>query len=319
MLPLCPFINSTSSMIKLAAIISLLVICFIGNELSAQEVSSGKTLVIGKVSDSPKKHLQSLKLMADYLAAHMQDLGYTKGKVLLARSKQELARQLQQGDVDLVTETAFSAIYLQAEAGAEPILRKWKKGIAEYHSVIFVRKDSGINNLQDLKGKTIAFEDANSTSAYYLPAYALINAGLNLEQLSTPREKASADFVGYVFSKQEINTSVWVHKGRVDAGALSNIDWQKKSHMPESFHPDLKIIHKSISIPRAIEVLRKELPIAVKARIKMLLLNIDKDPDGYDALKSYQKTRKFDQLNEQTWDSLNKINDLLKIVDGVTQ
>lgn len=304
MLLRCPFIKTTNAInIKLAVVIMLLVISFTSHELSAQEVANGptgKTLVIGKVSGSPKKHLQSLKLLADYLVAHMQDLGYTKGKVLLSRSKQELARQLQQGKIDLVTETPFATIYLLAEAGVEPISRKWKKGIAEYHSVIFVRKDSGINSLQDLKGKTIAFDTINSTIAYYIPAYDLITAGLKLEQLSSPREKAGAGFVGYIFSKQDINSSLWVHKGRVDAGAISNLDWHKNDHMPDSFHPDLKIIHRSISVPRAIEVLRKGLPLAVKARIKMLMLNIDKDPDADEIFKSYQQTRNSDEPGEQT-------------------
>ncbi|MCG6200061.1 phosphate/phosphite/phosphonate ABC transporter substrate-binding protein [Psychromonas antarctica] len=324
MLPMCPFLNTTNAMInfKLAAIITLLVICFMPHNLSAQEASNktiGKTLVIGKVSGSPKKHLKSLKLLANYLVSHMQDLGYTKGKVLLSRSEQELARHLQQGEIDLVTETPFSTMYLLAEAGVEPILRKWKKGIAEYHSVIFVRKDSGINRLQDLKGKTIAFEDPNSTVAYYIPAYDLITAGLNLEQLNSPREKAKTDFAGYIFSQQVINTSLWVHKGRVNAGAMSNLDWQKNDRMPDSFHPDLKIIHRSISIPRAIEVLRKGLPFAVKARIKILMLNIDKDPDADEILRSYQQTRNFDELNGQTLSRSNKVDKRLNIVDEATQ
>lgn len=315
------FTKSRNPIIKLAAILTLLVIASLPHGLCAQEYSvepTGKTLVIGKVSQSPKKHIQSLKLMADYLASHMHDLGYTKGKVLVSRNKEDLAEQLRLGKVDLVTETAFSAIYLQNKAGAEPILRKWKKGVAEYHSIIFVRKDSGINNLQDLKGKTIAFEDANSASAYYLPAAALIGAGLNLQQLSSPREKAGAEFLGYVFSKQEINTSIWVAKGRVDAGALSNLDWQKNDHMPESFRSDLKIIHTTSSIPRAIEVVRKTLPEEVKARIKTLMLNMDKDPDGYEPLRRYQKTRKFDPLSEETLKNLHKMDALLKIVDGAT-
>ena len=79
---------------------------------------TGKTLVLGKATAKPDKQSKALQMMADYLVAHIHDLGYTKGKLLLSRSKKELARHLQQGKVDLVTETAFSAMYLQAEAGA---------------------------------------------------------------------------------------------------------------------------------------------------------------------------------------------------------
>ena len=320
MQPLLSFIQKSKR--RFLTVVLILAASFLPYQLIAQEVATGqagKTLVLGKISTSPHKHLKSLQSMADYLVSHMHDLGYSHGKVLLTPDKQGLARNLRQGKVDLITETAFSTMYLHEAAGAEPILRKWKKGIAEYHSVIFVRKDSGINNLDDLKGKTIAFEDSNSTSAYYLPAYELLMAGLQLEQLNSPRDKARANFIGYVFSKQEINTSVWVHKGRTDAGALSNIDWQKNDHMPESFHADLKIIHHSLPIPRALESLRNDLPNAVKARIKQLLLAMDKDPAAYQVLHDYQKTRKFDLLTGQTWQDLIDINQRLNIVDRATQ
>jgi len=46
-------------------------------------------------------------------------------------------------------------------------LRSWKGGAAEYWSVILTERRSGINSLQDLLGKIIAFEDAGSTSAYF--------------------------------------------------------------------------------------------------------------------------------------------------------
>lgn len=304
------------------AILFLTVLSFIAIPLSAQnntEQQTGKVFVIGKVGASPKKDIKALQPMANYLAMHMQDLGYNKGSVFIARNKEELVRALQSNKVDLVTETAFSTMYLRKETGSQPILRKWKKGIAEYHAIIFVRKDSGINNLQDLKGKTIAFEDPNSTSAYYLPAYDLLMQGLQLEQLSSPKETPYGESVGYIFSKQEINTSVWVHKGRVDAGAISNLDWDKNENMPTSFHPDLKIIHNTFALPRAIESVRHSLPDEVKERIKLLLLNIDKNEDAYSILQKYHSTRKFDQFDQQTMDSLERVNEVLSIVDQATQ
>jgi phosphonate transport system substrate-binding protein len=55
---------------------------------------------------------------------------------------------------------------LKEDAGAEPLLQEWKKGVAEYKTVFFVRKDSGITSFKALVGKKIPFEDAGSTSAF---------------------------------------------------------------------------------------------------------------------------------------------------------
>ena len=44
-----------------------------------------------------------------------------------------------------------------------------------YKSQIITRKDSGINSLKDLNGKSFAFTDPASTSGYILPSKLLQN------------------------------------------------------------------------------------------------------------------------------------------------
>ena len=55
------------------------------------------------------------------------------------------------------------------QAGAYPILGEVYGGNAYYTSRIFVRKDSGIKNLKQLRGKSIAFVDPISSSGYVYP------------------------------------------------------------------------------------------------------------------------------------------------------
>ncbi len=117
------------------------------------------TLVIGRVSNNPKKHFKRLKPMVDYVVSHLKDLGITRGSVLMAKNNRQLIQYLKEGKLDWVTETVFSALIFSEETGAEIIARRWRKGVPEYFSVFFTRKDSGIASLGDLKGKTIVFED----------------------------------------------------------------------------------------------------------------------------------------------------------------
>lgn len=275
---------------------------------------SKKTLVIGKVSDNPKKHYRYLKPMVDYVVNNMKDLGIEEGKVLMARDNRQMINYLRQGKVDWVTETPFSAVIFQDKAGAEVLLRKWKKGVPNYHTVFFTRKDSGINKLEDLSGKTIAFEDPGSSSAFYIPAAELIDKGLKITQLATPRESPPEDVLGYVFSGEEINTSVWVYKGLVSAGAFNNLDWNKDNHLPENYKSKLKIFHTTQSFPRAIELVNSKLANVYKKRLKKLLLNAHNDADAKFALRAYQKTLKFDEIDAEGMAGLKEARRLGEIV-----
>jgi len=273
-----------------------------------------KSIVIGCVSDNPKKNYKKFKPMADYLAAHLKDLGIVEGRILLAADADQLVRYMREGKVDLVSESAFMASYLRDNAGAEPLLLAWRKGVPKYHTVFFVRTDSGINTLADLNGKTIAFEDMRSTSAYMIPASILLREGLQLVQLDSPRDTPPPDKVGYVFSGEEINSTMLVHKGIVHAAAFSNLDWASDDDLPKAIREDMKIIYKTNSFPRAVEIVRKDLDPDIKQRIKTLLLDAHKHPDVAPILKSYRKVTQFSLLDESDHSGLDEVAKLAAMV-----
>ena len=286
--------------------------CFAAD--SKEAYSRKHTLVIGKVSSNPKKHYAYIKPILDYVVQNMGDIGIKQGKVLLVKDNKQMIRYIKRGKVDWITETPFSAVIFEEKSGAEMLLRKWKKGVPEYHTVFITRKNSGINSLEKLKGKTIAFEDPGSTTAFYVPFSVLKEKGFDLEELETPREKPGASNVGYVFARQEINMSTWVHKGLVAAAAYSNLDWIKEDHTPKAFKKDLRIFHKTRSFPRAIELVRKDLDPKIKQRLKDILLNAHNDPKAKTALRRYQKTTKFDELDERAKAGMEEVRKILRIV-----
>lgn len=271
-------------------------------------------LVIGKVSDNPKKHYDYLKPMVEYAVSKMGDLGITRAEVLMAPSNEVMIEYLRSGRVDWVTETPFSAVVFRNEAGAELLLRKWKKGVPRYGTVFAVRTDSGITSLGELTGHTIAFEDEGSSSSFFVPAAELIAAGLRLVQLESPRDEVPPDAVGYVFSHEEINSSIWLYRGIVDAAAFNDIDWEKEDHVPASCREDLRIIHATPPIDRAIELVRADLDPAIRDRLRDILLHAHEDPDATDALWSYQQTARFDELGTESVTGLESIEESLRIV-----
>lgn len=270
-----------------------------------------RTLVIGKVSSDPRKHYRYLKPMVDYVAAHMKDLGIAKGDVLMARDNAQMIDYLKQGKVDWVTETAFPALLYEHHKAAEILLRKWKKDAAEYYTVFFARKDGPIHSLPDLKGRVLVLEDPGSTTAFFDPLMCLIENNLAVQKLDSFKQRPAPDKVGYVFSRQEINSSVWVHKGLVDAGAFNNQDWDKSDHMYKNIRDGMKIIHRSEPIPRAFELVRADLDPSVKERLKAVLLKAHRDRNAQKALREYQSTRQFDEMDLNSIRALRALREAL--------
>ena len=274
-----------------------------------------RTLVIGKVSSNPKKHYRYLKPIAEYAVRHMHDLGIDRVKVLMAKNNRQMIRYLKQGKVDWVTETVFSAVEFEQAAGAEILLLKWKKGVATYNTVFIARKGTGINQLQDLKDKIITLQDKGSSTGFFIPMALMMDVGLELVELQSPREKPPRGTVGYVFAKEEINMSTWVHKGVVDAAAYANLDWEKEDHTPKSFKQNMYIFHQSEEFPRALELVRKDLRPEIKQRLKSVLLAANDDPDAKAALKAYQKTRRFDEIGDDVKFGIKRARSILKTID----
>jgi phosphonate transport system substrate-binding protein len=292
----------------------LISIGFLVSYASAE--GAGKTLVIGRISNNPSKNYQELKPLLDYVVGHMADVGITQGSVILVKDQKEMIQMLNDGKIDWATKGVFQAILSNEQAGAEIFLRSWREGVATYYSVIFARKDSGVKSLGDLKGKKIAFQDRNSTTAYFVPAALLKNAGYQLLELPSPRENPPADKIGYAFAGDELSISTWVHRGLTQAGAYHNQNWASPETNPDAMKKDLKIIYQSKPLPRIIEVVRKDLDPKIKNRLKQILLKAHEDPAAKEALSKYgPRTAKFDEFLGEAKEGLEEAKKLMQYMD----
>ena len=273
-----------------------------------------RTIVVGRVSDDPKKHFSRLEKMATYLAQQLGDLGIDTGKVVLARNANSMTRLLREGKVDFISETPFSAIQFIEEGGAELLLREWKKGVAAYRTVFYSRKEDGVTSLADLRGKKVAFEDPGSTTAFLVPLAMLRLEGLDAVELSSIRDEPPADKVGYAFARSELNMALWVTRGIADAGAFSNLDWDDFSRTPNKPKQALRIFQSSKPIMRSVLLVRGGLQPEVKARIKEILLNMHTVPEGKDILNAYDKVKKYDEIEGEAAASLAHVRRMVAAV-----
>lgn len=264
-------------------------------------------LVLGRISDDPRRHYEQLQPLLDYVVPRMRSVGITEGRVLMARDPQQMMSYLRRGKVDWVTETPGTGLLLADRAGARPLLLTERSGAREYRSVVFTRRDSGITSLPQLLGKTIAFQSPSSTSAYLVPAMALRDQGLPMSLMVSPLEEADAGSLGYVFANTDANLAAWVHKGLVDAGGFSDQDWASLQRVSEAFRRDLVIIHTTEPVPRAMELVSAGMSPEVAERLKQVLLGASADPQARDALRQFFRTTGFYEADVGTQARLEQL------------
>ena len=269
-----------------------------------------KTIHLGLVSNKPRErieeHLDLINYIASKLGPHM------KGKVVVASDPEQMAKLIQEKEVDLYLESAYPTFLINEQTGAKLLLRRWKEGVAEYRTLLLTKSDSGIARLRDLLGKIIALEDPGSTSGYFLPKAFLIKRGFKLVEKSSFLDPVSSQEIGYVFSHGSEKTIInWVLLRKVAAGALNSSDFDK---LGEKRKRELSILAETETLPRHLLSVRKDLDSALTQRLKDILLTMHQDEAGQKALKKADKTSKFDLLPDGEEMVYQKIRELFRVV-----
>ncbi|MCP4366429.1 MAG: phosphate/phosphite/phosphonate ABC transporter substrate-binding protein [Planctomycetes bacterium] len=289
-----------------------IVLCLIPPAVSySQEPSQKNVLTMGKVTRKVDKWHKRMESIVNYLVPRLSDMGIERGGILLAKDNSAGIKLLRDGKLDIAFETPFSACLYKVEANATPILLVNRQDVVEYNSIVFARKDSGIRSLEDLKGRSIAFEDPGSTSAYFLPKISMLAAGVELFKMDSLDSPVPEDKVGYVFAGEELNISTWVYHKKVAAGALSDRDWSDQEDNPESYRREFEIVHETRKVPRMLVIAREGLDKRLVERIKEELLNMHKTEEGREAL-SGSKIDRFALLLGSSEDALEPIEELLR-------
>jgi phosphonate transport system substrate-binding protein len=283
-------------------------LAFILLALALPSFAEGKEFRLGVISDKPVGRINQYGPLARYVAKDLEKFGVTGGKMVIAKNSKAMAEKIRKGEVDVIFESAFAVIELREEAGIIPRLLIWKKGSSEYHSVIFVRKESPIQNLNDLKGKTIVFEDPLSTSAYLLPKADLRRTGLTVLPLGD--KKGSAETVRFVFGEEETNQAFFVLQKRTDAGAFSSDDWRE---LPVREKNELRVIHESQPVLRYIAAFNPALPTDLSDAIASILIRMSSEPEGTKILKE-ARIGQIEELSDRDRRSLVEVQELIRLL-----
>lgn len=271
---------------------------------------TGETLRLGIVNERPDRADHALKQflpLNNYLKKELKKHNIKVAPLTVAKSIDELASRIEKGQVDAFIEGVMPTLIIRNRTKKVfPELLVWRKGQRQYHSVFFVRKDSQIQNLREIGGKTIVFEAPRSTSAYFLPSLTLESEGFNLIESGRPLKNDRS--VPYLFAGSETNQAYWVHNGKGDIGAFNNGDWER---VPNVIKQDLKIIGRTKPVLRWLFSYTTNYQTETKQKINNVLINAYFSEEGRQALKTASNIKKIETLTLEDRNGLHYWDRLL--------
>ena len=273
--------------------------------ISCGEKKEEKPLIMGL---SPIAN--SEKLIEDTAPLHKM-LGDEIGKKVegfIATNYIGVVEALGTGTIDFALIPPFAYILANKKNGTEALLTSiGKHDEPGYYSVLIVRTDSGIEKVEDLKGKKVAFVDPSSTSGYIFPAVILKDHGIDIEKDIT------SQFAGGHDKALQLLVN-----GDVDAiGTYEDAITKFAKEFPEVTEK-VKVLQKSDLIPGITLVVSSKVDDATKQKIKDAFLKVTSTQEGQDLTVKLFGIKGFEEANIDNYklieDKLNKMGiDIEKI------
>ncbi len=230
--------------------------------------------------ENPEKLLDDISVIREYLS---DEMGMeVDGYVTLDHAAAVEALRNDRADISFMG--ALPYVLAHHHIGAQVVLAEVYRGSAMYRARLFVRRDSGITKLEDLRGQSIAFADPISESGYLYPLDLFAKAGF-----LAPGDDPQSFFGSVYFAGGYQQAIQAVANGYVEAAGASQ--FAELLLTPEQLR-EVTWIAESDLIPSHAVIARGDLAPGVVAAFKRAMLKLNEDdyrhllqyvygPDGY--------------------------------------
>jgi phosphonate transport system substrate-binding protein len=242
----------------------------------------------------PTESAEGITDRYESLAKHLEKKLGIPVKLHTATDYAGVIAAMQFKHVDVAYFGPKSYVEAAARANAEAfVLEVSEDGTMGYHGLIITKKDSGIKNMEDAKGKLWAFTDPNSTSGTLVPTVYFYKV------MKIDPEKY---FSKVIYSGSHEASIMAVKAGKVDIASTNDLDLDRGNGKQWNADKDFQILWTSALIPGSPMAYRKDLPETLKKAIKEAFLSYD-DKEGLKKLKlkGYAATddKTYDPIREQ--------------------
>ncbi|HKX49370.1 MAG TPA: phosphate/phosphite/phosphonate ABC transporter substrate-binding protein [Candidatus Binatia bacterium] len=281
----------------------LIILCLLGCG------DSGKSAKVLRVGFVPAEDAQQVMQNAQPIVDILQKQLGMEIQPFVAADYTGVVEALRVNKLDVAFLTPASYVLAKNEANVKVVLKSERKGIASYYAAIITRADSGIQRLEDLRGKTFAFGDALSTTGNIFPRKMFKERGIDPVR----------DFKQILYSGGHDATVLAVLNGKVDAGATyanspdgDDTAWMRYLKNPEDVNK-IRAIAFSEPIPADNLVINGNLDEAVAKKVEEIFLQLSGDPKGKQMMRDLYQIDGFVPATDRDYDSVRQAFDIAGI------
>ena len=260
---------------KLVVLVALLLA-----PLPSRAQSPPRQLVIGLIPElNVFKQMERFNPLAKYLSAAT---GIPVKFTILSRYG-NIVERFTAEKLDGAFFGSFTGALAIQKLGVLPLARPVNlDGESTYHGYLFVRKDSGIRGVADMKGKKMAFVDKATTAGYIFPVAYLKESGIsNIDRFFSEK----------IYAGSHDAAMYSVLKGEADVGAAKNTVYEMTRKSDPRIDRELVVLARSSHVPSNGLCVRKDLDPGQVSRLRDALLNLDKTADGKAVLEKLKFVR----------------------------
>jgi phosphonate transport system substrate-binding protein len=176
-----------------------------------------------------------------------------------------------------------------------------------FHGIILVRKDSGIDEVADLRGKAVSFPAPTALAATMMPQYFLQTHGLDVMRNIEIR---------YVGSQESSIMNVFL--GNVVAAATWPPPWRALAKERPELAEALELKWSTPSLPNNSLVVRDDVPRKIVDQVAALLFSLHEHEQGREWLARMELSR-FEAADDRSYapvlDFLKDFNAVVRPID----
>lgn len=219
--------------------------------------------------DNAVKTVKKWQPLTEYLAKKLN----RPIEIEIEPDYQSIVKRMSRAEVHIGLMGSFIYVQTYAKGNFVPLVRRVMNGSSSYSGIIVVRKDSNIQSLAGLRGKSFAFTDKNSTTGYALPVVHLKKSGFG-----SPNDF----FSNVIFTGNHDSALLAVSFGAAAGAAVTTTRFT-----PENTHFDqLKIIWESEKIPLGPFVAVKEMGASTIAELRRAFFDLGSSLETRELLRN---------------------------------
>lgn len=244
------------------------------------------------------------KALTDYLS---KSTGMNV-KTKLLDSYDAIYNEMLQDKVNAAFFGSLSYVAANSRIALDPVARPYlKDGTSTYRGVIFTVKDKGITgDVKTWKNKRIALISKSTTAGYIFPKWYLYKGGV---------KNFESHFSSVIYTGSNDASIRAVLQNDADIGCAMDKVFNEQIAKDPLMQKSVVVIARSTPVPYNTLGIRESADAQLKEKLKEVLLNMDKTPEGREALSMVGATH-YIETNESEYKPLSEMLNTLGMKPG---